>query len=131
MAMQVGIRLEGMDKLLRIVQRGGDAPKYLEMALTSEANVVLNESKKIVPYRFGALKTSGRVERPKVSAESIEVEVTYGGSSAPYAVYVHEIPKNYNHGKQYKYLETPAQAHAPVFTRKVKERLLTYLRQGR
>lgn len=120
-----------MDKLIRLVQRGGDAPKYLEQALTSEANVVLNQSKQIVPYRFGALKTSGRVERPNVSGDGIEVEITYGGPSASYAVYVHEIPKNYNHGKQYKYLETPARAHAPVFTRKVKERLLTYLRQGR
>ena len=128
--MDMGIRLEGMDKLLNIGARG-NAPKYLEMALTSEANVVLNQSKQIVPYRFGALKTSGRVERPKVSSNSIEVGVTYGGPSASYAVYVHEIPKNYNHGKQYKYLETPARAHAPVFARKVKERLLMFLRQGR
>jgi hypothetical protein len=127
----IGIRLEGMDKLLQIVERGGNAPRYLEMALTSEANVVLNQSKQIVPYEFGSLKTSGRVERPQVSANSINVEITYGGPSASYAVYVHEIPKNYNHGKQYKYLETPARAHAPVFTRKVKERLLAFLRQGR
>lgn len=127
----ITVRLEGMDNLIRQVQRGEQAPKYLEQALIAEANVVLNLSKQIVPYRFGALKTSGRVERPNVSDDNIEVEVTYGGSSAPYAVYVHEIPKNYNHGKQYKYLETPARAHAPVFTRKVKERLLSYLRQGR
>jgi hypothetical protein len=127
----IGIRLEGMDKLIRVVQRSEQAPTYLEMALTSEANVVLNQSKQIVPYRFGALKTSGRVERPKVSSDSIEVEITYGGAAAPYAVYVHEIPKNYNHGKQYKYLETPARAYAPTFTRKVKERLLAFLRQGR
>lgn len=127
----ITVRLEGMDNLIRQVRRGEQAPKYLEQAIVAEANVVLNLSKQIVPYRFGALKTSGRVERPNVSDDNIEVEVTYGGASAPYAVYVHEIPKNYNHGKQYKYLETPARAHAPVFTRKVKERLLAYLRQGR
>jgi hypothetical protein len=127
----ITVRLVGMDKLIRQVQRGEQSPKYLEQAIVAEANVVLNLSKQIVPYRFGALKTSGQVERPNVSDDNIEVEVTYGGTAAPYAVYVHEIPKNYNHGKQYKYLETPARAHAPVFTRKVKERLLSYLRQGR
>lgn len=124
----IGVKLEGMDKLLSLIGKAEQSPKYLEMALTSEANVVLNESKKIVPYRFGALKTSGRVEPPKVSSGAIEIEITYGGAAAKYALYVHEIPKNYNHGKQYKYLETPARAHAPVFARKVKERLLAFLR---
>lgn len=125
------VKLEGLDKLVQQVNLSGKPPKYLATALASEANAILNQSKQIVPYRFGSLKTSGRVEPPKVTATSAEVEITYGGSSAPYAVYVHEIPKNYNHGKQYKYLETPFRAAAPTFVRKVKERLLYYLRQGK
>lgn len=126
----ITVSLEGMDKLIRLIGKAEGPPRYLEAALTSEANVVLNQSKQIVPYRFGALKTSGRVEAPKVTQSSVEVEITYGGPSASYAFFVHEIPKNYNHGKQYKYLETPARAHAPVFARKVKERLLMFLRQA-
>lgn len=126
-----GVQLVGMDKLLTIVRRNADSVKYLQGALFDEATVVLNESKKQVPYEFGTLMNSGRVERPEVSGAEMSVDITYGGAAAGYALYVHEIPKNYNHGRKHKFLEDPANAHAEKFKRNVARRFLQYVRSGR
>jgi hypothetical protein len=127
----MGVQLVGMDKLLTLVRRHSGNVVYLQGALFDEATVVLNESKKQVPYEFSTLMNSGRVERPQVSGDELSVEITYGGAAASYAGYVHEIPKNYNHGRKYKYLEDPANAYVSQFTRNIARRFLQYVRSGR
>lgn len=122
------VELLGMDKLQALVRKHTDNVKYLEGALFDEATVVLNQSKKQVPYEFGALMNSGAVERPVVTGDQISVEITYGGAAAHYAMYVHEIPKNYNHGRKHKYLEDPANAHVAQFERNIARRFLQYVR---
>jgi hypothetical protein len=42
------------------------------------------------------------------------IETTLG-YSAEYAVHVHEINKNYRHGKVWKYLETPLKQDLPKY----------------
>ena len=57
-------------------------------------------SQEDVPVNTGKLKRSGRVEQLK----GAKARVTYGGSDAPYAAFVHEKPGvRYRHGK-WKYL---------------------------
>jgi len=123
----VRVRLIGLNKLKNLGNFNNGLDSIVQEAMFAEATVVLNESKKIVPYRTRALQTSGKVEKPVAKGGTYSVEVTYGGAAAPYAVYVHEIPKNYNHGRQWKYLETPALAHADKFSRKVKERIAAHI----
>lgn len=123
----VRVKLIGLDKLKKLGKFNEGLDSIVEKSMFAEATVVLNESKKIVPYRTRALQTSGQVERPKTSGGRYSIEITYGGAAAPYAVYVHEIPKNYNHGRQWKFLETPFMAHADKFERHVKERIATHI----
>jgi hypothetical protein len=113
----------------------------IQNAMYSEATVVLNESKRIVPVRFGDLRRSGMVEAPKTVGSRTTIEVTYGGAAAPYALYVHEIPPNtggrwgtgntHKSGKTYKYLEIPANAHRDKFVQNVLERISEHLRKGK
>jgi hypothetical protein len=135
------VRLVGLDKVRKLAERDKGLRPIIERAVFMEANTVLNESKKIVPVAFGALKGSGRVEPPQSTGARTVVEVTYGGAAAPYALIVHEVPPGsggrwgtgmkHKAGKTYKYLEIPANAHRDKFTRNVKERIAAYLRKQR
>jgi len=51
-------------------------------------------------------------EAPTYRGSDVTVTLHAGGPSAPYAVAVHETNKNYHHGRQWKYLETPAKLSA-------------------
>lgn len=129
MAQGFSVQLKGLDNLIRAVQRYKGLQPVIEKAVFTEANTVLNESKKIVPVATGNLRASGKVDPPKTSDGVTVVDVNYGGAAAPYAIYVHEIP-DYRHapGKSFKFLEIPAKAHEEKFSRAVKERVLMYLR---
>jgi hypothetical protein len=125
------VTLRGLDRLLAQYQRGMRAAPHLAQAVFAEATVVLNESKKLVPVDTGALRASGMVEAPKISAAETSVTVSYGGAAAGYALYVHEDP-NAAHapGKTFKFLEIPAMAHADKFAKNVETRLNAYIRGG-
>lgn len=130
--MKLGVKMVGINNLSKMYARAGmSSQKALTQALFMEANEVLNASKRIVPVDTGALKNSGRVEQPKITPRDVSVEITYGGAAAPYALYVHEDPDaSHAPGKTFKFLEKPARERAPIFTRKVKERFITYVRRG-
>ena len=135
------VRLVGAERLMRLAERDKGLTPVIQRAVFAEANVVLNESKRVVPVRFGDLRRSGRVETPVTSGTRTTVEVTYGGAAAPYALYVHEIPPNtggrwgtgmkHKSGKTYKYLEIPANAHRDKFVRNVLERIADHIRKAR
>lgn len=58
----------------------------------------------IVPVDTGALMSSGHVQGPQRDGGKVTVILGYGGPSAKYAAYVHEIAANYkrpNSGKDY------------------------------
>ena len=125
------VELVGMDALAAMIAKAQKSQTALAKAVHSEAQTVLNESKKIVPVDLGVLKNSGQVKEPKIDGNSVEVEVTYGGAAAPYALYVHEDPEaRHAPGKTYKYLEIPVMAHADKFARNVKMKWMAYMRAG-
>ena len=77
-------------------------------ALFQEAERVMTASKEIVPVLTGALRASGHVQLPEVSALDVSVTLGYGGPAAPYAVYVHEnVMARHKEGQQAKFLERP------------------------
>lgn len=125
------IEFKGLDEVSKMLRRTRTAERILARAVFSEAETVLNESKKIVPVDTGVLKNSGAVSPPKIEPGSVEVEITYGGAAAPYALYVHEDPEaRHEPGKTYKYLEIPVMAHKDKFARNVKIRFISWLRTG-
>lgn len=91
--------------LLRVRKR---APEIFGGALFVEGERIMKESKKIVPVDTGALRSSGHVKVPVLSGSRVSVTLAYGGSAAPYAVFVHE-KANARHRPptRWKYLEEP------------------------
>jgi hypothetical protein len=77
-------------------------------ALYAEANVVLAESKRQVPFRHGVLSGSGMVHQPYSAGKKAAVEISYGGAAVDYAFIQHEN-LNFRHasGRKAKYLEDP------------------------
>jgi hypothetical protein len=136
---KVSVELEGADRLARLFQRASDRGSLdvLAKAMVGKANAILNESKRIVPFYVGprraggTLKDSGTVEKPKIDATGIEVEITYGGAAAAYAAVQHwDTTLNHPNGKQALYLLTPVEAAKYTFVRSVMGRYANYLKRG-
>jgi len=129
---QIQFTLTGMENLQRIAARGQGAQKVISRAMFQEATAVLNESKKIVPVDLGTLKNSGQVKKPEVTANAINVDITYGGAAADYAFIVHEDP-NARHapGKTYKYLEIPFMARKQTFVTNLRTKFAAWMYGGK
>lgn len=101
-------------------------PSRMEAAITLEAERIVTTAKQdYVPVDLGPLRASGHVEPPKRAGrlglgKDIEVSMSFGGSSAPYALAVHEHPSEHSPptwqgkaivfsppGRGPKYLEIP------------------------
>jgi hypothetical protein len=99
-------------------------PNLLEKAIYEEANVIFNESQKLVPVDTGALRASGFVHAPKNENNRTFVRVTYGGPAAHYALYVHEnLYSTHTAPTQAKYLETPLYRQVPVLIKNLTIRI--------
>ncbi len=99
-------------------------PNLLEKAIYEEANVIFNESQKIVPVDTGALRGSGVVHAPRHENHRTFVRVTYGGPAAHYALYVHEnLYARHAAPTQAKYLETPLYRQVPVLIKNLAIRI--------
>jgi hypothetical protein len=85
-----------------------DAPTALLAELYRQAEQIMTVSKTdYVPVDTGALRASGFVDLPIVTAGGGYVELGFGGPSAPYALIVHEdLTKRHPVG-QAKYLSIP------------------------
>lgn len=102
----------------------GHMPNLLEKAIYEEANVIFNESQKIVPVDTGALRASGFVHAPRHENNRTFVRVTYGGPAAHYALYVHEnLYSRHDAPTQAKYLETPLYRQVPVLIKNLATRI--------
>lgn len=98
----------------KLNQLGPLAVKVGMASLYRSAEAVMTESKEnYVPIDTGALKSTGNVQIVDEGASGGKVALGYGGPAAPYAVYVHEMNKNYKSGKTWKYLQTPLQMYEP------------------
>lgn len=114
--MKLEFTISGKEQLLKNMQSlGVKGPKLMGKALWNEGNRIMIEAKKITPYDLGHLRDSGKVRREVVTVTGASVELGFGGTAAPYAIYVHERgPDTPRHKAptQWKYLETPFLAAA-------------------
>jgi len=103
------VELKGVKEL---VDRLKAKPRQVRQAAASGlydfGDRIMKMSKEhYVPYKTGALRASGQAGQAKTRGDEITVELSYGGASAPYAVYVHEITWHRHPHGQAKYLEAP------------------------
>lgn len=91
-------KLEGRDEVIKNLRRvQKKTPKRLAAALFKQANKIMTRSKRdYVPVDLGALKSSGKVEKPEIKSGVVSVLMTYGGNAAPYALAVHENPSGFD-----------------------------------
>jgi hypothetical protein len=119
------VRVKNLDALLgAFVAAGADAPRFAAKALYEEANEAFIISSYLVPLRTGNLLSSGEVRGPFIRGGTrAEAEISYGGPSAPYALFVHEIPPppaqsqggrsaRHDYPTRWKYLEFAVRAYA-------------------
>lgn len=128
----ISVKINGLDKLTNTLTRFGDnASKVLSETMLEEAHAIMANSQLIVPVDTGALRSSGAVKDPVIEGKKITVTMFYGGPSAPYALFVHEIGA-YKHAPptQYKFLEVPTMQRLPVIAKNIKIRLENILKQG-
>ena len=122
------IRVKNLRELqAAFVAAGQHAPRFAAKALYEEAQEAFLLSQQVVPVRYGALKASGDVSLPQIRATRAFVEITYGGPSAPYAIYVHELPPSrakHDPPTRWKYLENPVRLVAADMGPRMTQRVL-------
>lgn len=101
----------------------------IKEAIYAEAQAVLAESRKQVPYDRGALASSGRVHEPFIVGKTTSVEITYGGVSGGglpvnYAIIQHEN-EDFKHapGRKSHYLEDPMLAASVGLSARLAQRI--------
>lgn len=83
-------------------------------ALRETGETIMAASKRMVPYRTGALQGSGTVFPPRRDGRRFIIVLGYGGPAVPYALYVHEnLTARHMPGTGAKYLEIPVLELAP------------------
>lgn len=98
--------------LLQNLQRVAlNVKRNLRAAVVEVANEKLALSQERVPYKRGKLHDSGRVSvRSSTTDNTIALKITYGNSSVPYAVRVHEDLEAKHRGRRRaKFLESVIQ----------------------
>lgn len=122
--LEYNVELIGSGKMVEVLMRAGvGAGPALARGLYEEGQLAFRDSQKQVPYRFGTLKDSGRLEEPVMQGDGVEVVISYGGDARKYAAAVHELDKNYNKGKKRYYLLDPVQARVPGFDGRIAKRI--------
>lgn len=104
--------------------------REVHQALYKEATLLLQRSKAIVPYKTGYLLGSAFVATDLAARARHNISMIVG-YTAPYAFEVHENNKNYNNGKQWKFLETPFQKTSQGFNEKISRRVRVALKKAK
>jgi len=84
------------------------APEALAAATYMATSTVISTAMRLTPVDTGWLRSSRYVRMPKMSGNKFSIEA---GFSASYAVYVHQINKDYIVG-EWKFLSTAVNYHA-------------------
>lgn len=92
--MTVDFEIEGVEAMKRrLAEVSEHLIGELKAALRLEAEQVMTRSKRdFVPIDLGALRASGNVGPVEKKGKDLEVTLSFGGQSAPYALAVHEHP---------------------------------------
>lgn len=121
---------KGLDKVQRALDALGPRIAGVFMtALVEEAEIEMTEAKRRTPVRTGALRDSGKVRLKQQGSSKweFEVQLAFGGPTAPYAVYVHENPWATHPVGQWKFLESTLVESAPYLAARVARRALGLL----
>lgn len=128
-----GIRVQwsgigDVNRLLREAADAGNSREFLQ-AFQAVGTDTLNHAKDLTPVDFGALKRSGQFAITR-RARPLEGRITFGGTSASYAVFVHENMTARHTTGQAKYLETAVAQMASRYGQAMSEAYARALRRA-
>ena len=121
--MSIELSLKGSDRLLKTLAEFG--LQYRAAAgdsLHEEGKLELAEAQNRTPFLTGNLHDSAYIKGPVVNEQGVSVTLGFGGPTAPYAVYVHEVLKPHEIGRA-KFLESTVLESAKYMTTRVANRL--------
>ena len=99
-------------------------------ALNESAESTMGKSKdQYVPVDTGTLRSSGTVQTT-INGREIQTTLSYGGAAQRYAIFVHEINKNYHGGRSWKYLETPLKQAIDGYNTNIAEAIKAMMEGG-
>lgn len=97
----------------QMIAAGKKAVPALATALYAAGNLTMREAKNQVPFDTGVLKSSGRVDEPRIAGDNVTVDLGFGGSAAAYALAMHEGKGlHFQNGKKRHYLSDPMKTTA-------------------
>jgi len=115
----MGLKVKGVRKVQQgIKRRAKDINDAVVQAFFMEGNAIMRRSLMLVPWDTGWLAGSNDVSLVK-EGRGIRVLLEY---TATYAIYVHEINKNYNNGRTWQYLRRPVMEAQRGFASRVAKR---------
>jgi len=107
----------------RLERMANAIPGQVGRALYEEAQIELTEAKRRTPWDTGALRASGKVNKPEGSGRELSVKIEFGGPTAGYAIYVHEDLEAFHPYGQAKFLESTLLESAPYMAERIAKRL--------
>jgi hypothetical protein len=116
MSVALSINMQGTAQVMqRIAELKRRAPDSFAAGVYLAASNVITTAMRLTPVDTGWLRSSRYVRKPRVSGDTFKVEAGFGAS---YAIFVHEINRDYVVG-EWKFLTTAANYHAPTFATEV------------
>lgn len=120
----MSVMLKGADvvsaKLARMASR---LPGVVSAAMYAEAEIEMAEAKRRTPWDTGALRSSGHVQPPRRDGSGVSVTLGFGGSAAPYAIFVHENLEAFHPNGQAKFLESTLTESSPYMADRIAKRI--------
>lgn len=107
----------------RLLRLKVNIPDQVELSLYQETQVEATEVKKRTPVDKGNLRASVHSEGPFRNGRTIWTNIVAGGSSAPYAVFVHEDPDAFHKVGQWKFIESVVLESAPFMLGRIARRI--------
>tara|TARA_Y100000361_G_C11050370_1_gene284827 strand:+ start:226 stop:645 length:420 start_codon:yes stop_codon:yes gene_type:complete len=113
---------------------GAAGAQMVEQALYQRGQELMRKMKPLTPLRDGALRRSAYAGLPERKGREVVVEVGFDGASAPYALFVHEMPVETNWtepGTGPKFLEGPFDEMSKTVASDMANSIAAMLRRNR
>ena len=127
------IQLIGFEALRKLTsdQLAAATDTAVGQALNAEAQIMMRNSKRLVPVDSGTLRRSGIILPVFREGSNWVILMGYGGAASGYAMDQHERA-DYRHkeGKTWKYLETPVRDRIPNLEAALAARVMNIIKKG-
>lgn len=107
----------------RLGQIAKKMPAELGKAMRQETEIEATEARRRTPVDTGALRASIHVEGPTFEGASVSTAIVAGGTTAGYAVYVHEDLDAFHKVGQAKFIESVLLESAPHMADRIGRRI--------